>query len=174
MFEGFISYGGMAGRDMSALAVGLHEVLDEQYLESRIRQVDYLGQKLIAYGIPVQQPIGGHAVFVNATEFLNHIDINEFRAQTLAVELYLESGVRGVEIGAILADRDPISRKNRFPKVEMLRLAIPRRVYTCNHMDYIAAAMKNVFDRRFEIKNGYQILREAPIMRHFTVELEKI
>jgi len=174
MFEGFISYGGMAGRDMAALAVGLHEVLDEQYLESRIKQVDYLGQKLISYGIPVQQPIGGHAVFVDATQFLGHIDINEFRAQTLAIELYLESGVRGVEIGALLADRDPISRKNRFPKVEMLRLALPRRVYTYNHMNYIAAAMKNVFDRRFEIKNGYQILREASIMRHFTVELEKI
>ncbi|MCK4920766.1 MAG: tryptophanase [Bacteroidales bacterium] len=174
MFEGFISYGGMAGRDMAALAVGLHEVLGQNYLESRIRQVNYLGEKLISYGIPVQQPIGGHAVFVDATEFLKHVDINEFRAQTLAIELYLESGVRGVEIGALLADRDPVSRRNRFPKVEMLRLTIPRRVYTYNHMDYIAAAMKNVFDRRHEIKNGYQILREAPIMRHFTVELERI
>ncbi|MCF8379473.1 MAG: tryptophanase [Bacteroidales bacterium] len=174
MFEGFINYGGMAGRDMAALAVGLNEVLDEQYLESRIRQVDYLGQKLISYGIPVQQPIGGHAVFVDATEFYKHIDINEFRAQILAIELYLESGVRGVEIGALLADRDPISRKNRFPKVEMLRLAIPRRVYTYNHMDYVAAALKNVFDRRHDIKNGYQIIQEAPIMRHFTLELRKI
>ncbi len=174
MFEGYITYGGMAGRDMAALAVGLHEVLSEEYLESRIKQVSYLGEKMISFGIPIQKPIGGHAVFVNATEFLNHIDVNEFRAQTLAIELYIESGIRGVEVGALLADRDPASRKNRFPKVEMLRLAIPRRVYTYNHMDYIAVALKNVFDRRHDIKNGCKILREAPIMRHFTVELDRI
>lgn len=174
MFEGYITYGGMAGRDMAALAVGLHEVLDEEYLESRIRQVSYLGEQLISYGIPVQKPIGGHAVFVDSTEFLKHINIKEFRAQTLAIELYIESGVRGVEIGALLADRDPVSRKNRFPKVEMLRLTIPRRVYTYKHMDYIAAALNNVFERRNDIKNGVKIIYEAPIMRHFTVELDRI
>ena len=174
MFEGYITYGGMAGRDMAALAVGLHEVLGEDYLESRIRQVSYLGEKIMSFGIPIQKPIGGHAVFVNATEFLNHVDVNEFRAQTLAIELYIESGIRGVEIGALLADRDPISRENRFPKVEMLRLTIPRRVYTYNHMDYIAVALKNVFDRKQDIKKGCKILREAPIMRHFTVELDRI
>ena len=174
MFEGYITYGGMAGRDMAALAVGLHEVLDEEYLESRIRQVSYLGEQLISFGIPVQKPIGGHAVFVDATEFLKHIDIKEFRAQTLAIELYIESGVRGVEIGALLADRDPVSRKNRYPKVEMLRLTIPRRVYTYKHMDYIAAALYNVFERRHDIKNGLEIIREAPIMRHFTIELDRI
>ena len=98
----------------------------------------------------------------------------EFRAQTLAVELYLEAGIRGVEIGAILADRDPETRENRFPELELVRLAIPRRVYTNNHMDVIAVALKNVWDRRLEIKHGYKIVKEAPILRHFTVELERI
>ncbi len=174
LFEGFLTYGGMAGRDMAALAIGLKEVLAEDYLESRIRQVRFLGEKLINAAIPVQQPIGGHAVFVNATEFMDHINIEEFRAQTLAIELYLEAGIRGVEIGPLLADRDPDSRENRFPKIEMVRLTIPRRVYTYNHMEYVAAALANVYKRRKKIKTGYRILREAPIMRHFTVELEKI
>ena len=174
MFEGFLTYGGMAGRDMAAMAVGLKEVLDENYLESRIRQVMMLGEKLVSGGIPVQQPIGGHAVYVNATEFMGHIPLEEFRAQTLAVELYLEAGVRGVEIGPLMADRDPETRENRYPEVEMLRLTIPRRVYTRNHMEYVAAALFNVNERKMEITRGYRILREAPIMRHFTVELEKI
>jgi len=173
MFEGFITYGGMSGRDMNALAQGLDEGTEFDYLETRIKQVAYLGEKLDSYGVPVQKPYGGHAIFVDANKFLPNLPREEFRAQTLAVELYLEAGVRGVEIGTLLADRDPQTRENRYPELELLRLAIPRRVYTNNHMDVIAAALKNVYDRRSEITKGFKIVREAPIMRHFTVELER-
>lgn len=174
MFEGFVSYGGMSGRDMNALAQGLYEGTEFDYLEARISQVEYLGQKLINYKIPVQKPFGGHAVFVDANKILENIPVEQFRAQTLAVELYIEAGIRTVEIGSILADRDPVTRKERYAKNEYVRLAIPRRTYTNNHMDYIAAAFKNVFDRRNEIKTGFKIKKEAPILRHFTVELERI
>jgi len=173
IYEGFITYGGMSGRDMNALAQGLNEGTEFPYLESRVEQVAYLGQKLKDYGVPIQEPFGGHAIFIDAKRFLPHLPKEDFVAQTLAIELYLEGGVRGVEIGAILADRDPKTRENRFPDLELLRLAIPRRTYTNNHMDYIAASLKNVFDRRNEITSGVKILKEAPIMRHFTVELER-
>lgn len=171
MYEGFLTYGGMAGRDMNALARGLLESTEYDYLDSRIRQVAYLASKLDEYGIPYQRPAGGHAVFVDAGKILAKVPREEFRAQTLAVELYLEGGVRGVEIGALMADRDPVTRENRYPKLELLRLAIARRVYTNNHMDYVAAALKNVYDRRDSILHGYRIVNELPIMRHFTVEL---
>ncbi len=174
MYEGFNTYGGMAGRDMNALAVGLHEVSNEHYLENRIQQVAYLGQKLIDWGIPVQKPIGGHAVFVDARKFLSHVPQEEYIAQTLAIELYLEAGVRGVEVGTLLADRDPVTRQNRYPKLEMLRLAIPRRTYTNNHMEVVAVALKNIFERRETIDHGYRIKKEAHIMRHFSVELEQV
>ncbi len=174
MYEGFNTYGGMAGRDMNALAVGLHEVTTEVYLENRIQQVAYLGERLIKWNIPVQKPIGGHAVFIDAKKFLKHVPKEEYIAQTLAIELYLEAGVRGVEVGTLLADRDPLTKENRYPKLEMLRLAIPRRTYTNNHMDVVAVALKNIFDRREEIKRGYSIVNEAPIMRHFSVDLQKI
>mgnify|MGYP000209313984 CR=1 FL=1 len=174
MYEGFNTYGGMAGRDMNALAVGLDEVTSEYYLENRIRQVEYLGEKLIGWGIPVQKPIGGHAVFIDAKKFLTNVPKEEYVAQTLAVELYLEAGVRGVEVGTLLADRDPNTHKNRYPKLEMLRLAIPRRTYTNNHMDVVAVALNNIFERRRDIRHGYRIVNEAPIMRHFSVKLEKI
>lgn len=173
MFEGYITYGGLAGRDLGALAQGLMEGTEFDYLESRIGQVAFLGNKLMEYGVPIQQPTGGHAVFVDAKKFLSHIPKEEYQAQTLAIELYLEGGVRGVEIGTLLADRDPLSRKNRYPALELLRLAIPRRAYTNNHMEYVAACLKNIYDRRDSIKKGYRIVSEAPIMRHFTVELEK-
>ncbi len=171
MYEGFLTYGGMSGRDMSALAQGLMEGTEFEYLETRIRQVAYLGEKLDGYGIPYQRPAGGHAIFVDAKKVLTNVPKEEFIAQTLGIELYLEAGIRAVEIGALLADRDPQTRQNRYPALELLRLTIPRRVYTNNHMDYIAAALKNVFDRRGEITRGYVITREKPIMRHFTVEL---
>lgn len=174
MFEGYITYGGMSGRDMNALAQGLYEGSEFEYLETRIRQVEYLGKKLMDFGIPVQQPIGGHAVFLDAKRFLPHLPKEEFQAQTLAVELYLEAGVRGVEIGALLADRDPITRKNRYPALELMRLAIPRRVYTNNHMDVVAVALKNIYDRRDAIRRGFKIIYEAPIMRHFTVALDLV
>ncbi|TFH24478.1 MAG: tryptophanase [Bacteroidia bacterium] len=174
MFEGYITYGGMSGRDMAALAQGLEEATTFGYLESRIKQVHYLGGLLREAGIPVQEPFGGHAIFVDATRFLPKVPCEEFIAQTLAIELYLESGVRAVEIGTLLADRDPDTRENRYPKLELLRLTIPRRVYTRTHMDYVAAALQNVYRRRNKITSGYKIRYEAPIMRHFTVELEKI
>jgi len=174
IYEGYITYGGMSGRDMNALAQGLYEGTEFNYLETRIKQVEHLGEKLNAYGIPTQKPYGGHAIFVDAKRFLPNLPKEQFIAQTLAIELYIESGVRGVEIGALLADRDPETRENRYPKLEMVRLTIPRRVYTNNHMDYVAAGMKNVFDRRYEITKGLKIAREAMIMRHFTVELERV
>lgn len=173
MFEGFVTYGGMSGRDMNALAQGLYDGTEFDYLESRIKQVAYLGERLKEYGIPVQEPFGGHAIFIDAKKFLNKLPKEEFQAQTLGIELYLEAGVRGVEIGTLLADRDPETRENRYPKLELLRLAIPRRTYTNNHMDYIATALGNIYQRRNSITKGYKILREAPIMRHFTVELDK-
>lgn len=159
---------------MNALAVGLHEVTDGHYLENRIEQVKYLGDSLIKWNIPIQKPIGGHAVFVDATKFLTKVPKEEFIAQTLAIELYLEAGVRGVEVGTLLADRDPVTKENRYPRLEMLRLAIPRRTFTNNHMDVVAVALKNIFDRRNEITSGFSIRSEAPIMRHFSVELERV
>jgi tryptophanase len=173
MFEGFITYGGMSGRDMNALAQGLYEGTEFDYLETRIGQVAFLGQLLKDAGIPVQYPFGGHAIFVDAKRFLPQVPAAEYLAQTLAVELYLEGGVRGVEIGTIMADRDPITRENRYPNLELVRLAIPRRVYTNNHMEYVAACLINVWERRHSITKGYKITYEAPILRHFTVQLEK-
>lgn len=174
MFEGYVTYGGMSGRDMNALAVGLDEGTEFDTLDNRIRQVAYLGQKLDEYGIPYQRPAGGHAIFVDAKKVLPNVPREQFPAQTLGVELYVEAGIRGVEIGAILADRDPETRENRYPELELLRLAIPRRTYTNNHMDVVAAALKNVFDRRESITKGVEIVKEAPILRHFTVEMEKV
>lgn len=174
VYEGYITYGGLAGRDLGALAQGLRESTDFEYLRSRVEQVAYLGKKLQEYGIPIQLPVGGHAVFVDAKKFLPHVVQAEFPAQLLGVELYIEAGVRGVEIGTLLADRDPDTRENRYPKLELLRLAIPRRVYHNGHMDYIAAALKNVWDRRELIRRGFEIVSEAPIMRHFTVRLRRL
>lgn len=172
MFEGFVTYGGLAGRDMNALAVGLMEATEPSYLASRIRQVEYLGELLSGYGITVQKPYGGHAIFVDAKKFLPNVRKEEFIAQTLCIELYLEAGIRGVEVGTLMADRDPVTRENRYPKLEFMRLAIPRRVYTNLHLNVIGAALKNVYDRRESITNGYRITYEAPILRHFTVRLE--
>lgn len=172
MFEGYVTYGGMSGRDMNALAVGLDEGTEFDYLETRIKQVEYLGKRLDEFGIPYQKPAGGHAIFVDANKVLPNIPREQYRAQTLAIELYLEAGVRGVEIGTLLADRDPETRENRYPKLELLRLAIPRRTYTNNHMEVVAVALKNVFDRRHQITKGLEIVWEAPIMRHFTVDLK--
>lgn len=174
MNEGFLTYGGMSGRDMNALAQGLEEGTDFEYLETRIKQVEYLAMKLDEYSIPYQRPAGGHAIFVDAKQILTHVPKEEFVAQTLGIELYLEAGVRGVEVGALLADRDPITHENRYPELELLRLAIPRRTYTNNHMDVVAAALKNVYDKRDDIKHGYAITYEAPIMRHFTIGLKPV
>jgi tryptophanase len=174
MFEGFVTYGGMSGRDMNALTQGLLEGSEFDYLETRIKQVSYLGQRLKSNGVPLLEPFGGHAIFLDAKRFLPSIPKEEYIAQTLAIEIYLEGGVRGVEIGTLLADRDPDTRENRYPEMELVRLAIPRRVYTNSHMDYVAATITNVFERRNNITKGLKILREPPILRHFTVELERI
>ncbi len=173
MNEGFITYGGMSGRDMDALAVGLDENTEFEQLDARIRQVQLLGDLLDEYGIPYQRPAGGHAIFIDAKKVLPNLPKEQYVAQTLAIELYIEAGVRGCEIGTILADRDPETRENRYPRLELLRLAIPRRSYTDNHIRVIAAACRNIYERRNEITKGYKITFEAPIMRHFTVELDK-
>ena len=174
VYEGFITYGGMSGRDMNALAIGLDENTEFENLESRIKQVEYLGKKLDEYGIPYQRPAGGHAIFVDAAKVLTHVPKEQFPAQTLTVELYLEAGIRGCEIGYILVDRDPMTRENRYNGLDLLRLAIPRRVYTDNHMNVIAVALKNIYDRRESITKGLEIVWEADILRHFTVELKRI
>lgn len=173
IYEGFLTYGGMSGRDMNALAAGLYEGTEFSHLESRIKQVARLGEKIKSYGVPVLEPFGGHAVFIDALKFLPGVPREEFPAQTLSIELYIEGGVRSAEIGTLMADRDPVTRENRFPGLEMIRLAVPRRVYTDNHMDYVAAAVCNVHERRNEIRRGLRIVWEAPILRHFTVMLEK-
>ena len=171
-FEGYLTYGGMNGRDMEALAVGLDENTEFDNLETRIKQVEYLANRLDEFGIPYQRPVGGHAIFVDADRILTEVPKEEFPAQRLTVELYLEAGIRGCEIGYILADRDPVTHENRFGGLDLLRLCIPRRVYTNNHIDVIAVALKNVYDRRHEITHGVRITWEAPLMRHFTVQLE--
>ena len=170
-FEGYLTYGGMNGRDMAALAVGLDENTEFDNLATRIRQVEYLAKRLDEFGIPYQRPAGGHAIFVDAGLVLTNVPKEEFPAQTLAIELYKEAGVRGCEIGYILADRDPVTRENRFGGMDLLRLCIARRVYTNNHMDVIAVALKNVYDRRESITRGYEITWETELMRHFTVQL---
>ena len=174
IYEGFLTYGGMSGRDMNSLAQGLYEGTDEEYLSSRIGQVAYLGKKMKEYGIPVLEPFGGHAIFIDAKRFLPHIADEEFPGQVLAVEIFIEGGIRSAEIGALMADRDPVTRENRFSGVELVRLAVPRRVFTGNHMDYVAAVVRDVFERRDSVKKGFCIKNEAPILRHFTVELERI
>jgi len=172
MFEGFLTYGGLAGRDMAALAQGLREATEFEYLKSRISQVAFLGGQMKSFGIPVQEPFGGHAVFIDALRFFPHIPREEFPGQTLVIELYKAGGIRCAEIGALMADRDPITRENRFPALELVRLAIPRRAYTNNHMEYAAAVARNVLYASENTRRGYRIISEAPIMRHFTMELE--
>ena len=174
MFSYADGMGGMNGRDMEAVAIGLDENTEFDNLETRIKQIEYLAKRLDEFGIPYQRPAGGHAIFVDADRVLTEVPKEEFPAQTLTIELYLEAGIRGCEIGYLLADRDPVTRENRFNGLDLLRLAIPRRVYTNNHMDVIAVALKNVFDRRHDIKRGVRITWEAPLMRHFTVQLERL
>lgn len=173
MFEGYLTYGGMSGRDMAALATGLGESTEYEYLHARISQIAYLGEQLKKEGIPILEPFGGHAIYIDAKRFLPHIPQVEFPAQVLGVELYIEAGVRSVEIGTLLADRDPDTHEERPPKLELLRLAIPRRVYTNNHMDVIVWGLKQVWNRRESLK-GLKLKYEAPIMRHFTATLERL
>lgn len=173
IYEGFLTYGGMSGRAMGALAVGLNEALEYDYLNDRYQQVLYLGNKLKEYGVPIQEPVGGHALYVDAKKVLPNVKQSEYPAQLLGVEAYIEGGVRGVEIGTLLADRDPETGKDRLPEMELLRLAVPRRVYSLQHMDYVATTLSNVMQRCKHLDSGFRITKQAPILRHFTVELER-
>lgn len=173
VFEGMPSYGGMAGRDMEAMAIGIEESVDYNYIEHRVEQVAYLGDKLDAAGVPVVKPIGGHAVFLDARRFLPHLTQEELPAQALAAKLYIESGVRSMERGIVSGGRDVKTGKNHAPKLELVRLTIPRRVYTYSHMDVVADAVINLYKNRDQIK-GLKFVYEPPMLRFFNARFEEI
>lgn len=169
--EGFPTYGGLAGRDLDAIAVGLHEALDEDYLRYRIRSTTYLGEHLTELGVPIVQPPGGHAIYLDAAAFLPHVPPLALPGQALVVELYREAGIRAVEIGTLMfGRRDPVTGEESAAPMELVRLAIPRRVYTQSHVDYVVEAIGNVWARR-EAIGGFRITEQAPVLRHFTARL---
>jgi len=163
--EGYPTYGGLAGRDLEAIAVGLQESLDEDYLRYRIASTAYLGNHIAESGVPIVQPPGGHAIYLDAKAFLAHIPADQFPGVALAAELYLEGGIRSVEIGSLMFAA--------AAKMELVRLAIPRRVYTQSHIDYVVEIILRVFARRHQIK-GLRLTYEAPFLRHFTAHLEPV
>ncbi len=172
--EGFPTYGGLAGRDLDALAVGLREGMDESYLAYRVGQVQYLGERLREAGIPIVQPPGGHAIYLDARALLPHIPQGEFPAQALSIALYLEGGIRTVEIGSVMfACLDPDTGEWTYPKTELVRLAIPRRVYTQSHLDYVVEVCARVKEKRGELR-GLKIVHESELMRHFVAEFEML
>jgi len=171
--EGFPTYGGLAGRDLEAVAQGLAEILDEHYLQYRIRSVEYLGEKLIAAGIPIIEPPGGHAIYIDAKRFLPDIPPEQFPGQSIVCELYIEGGIRGVEIGSLMFGKYDESGRLIPPPMELVRLAIPRRVYTQSHIDYVSEVVIEVFRKRDKLK-GYEIIYEAPILRHFTARFQAL
>jgi tryptophanase len=169
--EGFTTYGGLAGRDLEAIAIGLKEVMEEHYLQYRIRSIEYLTNKLIAAGVPVMQPAGGHAVYLDAREFLPHIPLDQYPGQALVAALFEEGGIRSVEIGSLMFGKYDDNGKLIPAQMELVRLAIPRRVYTQSHIDYVAEVIIEVFSRRNELK-GLVITEETPLLRHFTAKLK--
>ncbi len=174
LVEGFPTYGGLAGRDLEAMARGLREVLDEDYLRFRIGQVRYLGEMLDNAGVPILKPVGGHAVYLNAKEFLPHLRPEEFPAQALAVALYREYGIRGVEIGTVMfGKKESFTGRTIYPELEMVRLAIPRRVYTNMQITYVAESIIELHRRRHAIC-GLTMTYEAPVLRHFTARFEEL
>jgi tryptophanase len=173
MTEGFPTYGGLAGRDLEAIAIGLKEVMDEHYLQYRIRSIEYLTNKLIAAGVPVMQPAGGHAVYLVADEFLPHIPIDQYPGQALVAELYVHGGIRSVEIGSLMFGKYDGDGKLIPAALELVRLAIPRRVYTQSHIDYVSEVIIEVFNNRNKIQ-GLAIVEEAPTLRHFTAKLKTV
>jgi tyrosine phenol-lyase len=173
LYEGMPTYGGLAGRDMEAMAVGIREMVDDQYIAHRIHQVRYLGQQLLDDGVPIVEPIGGHAVFLDARRFLPHLDQEQLPAQALAAELYLDSGVRSMERGIVSAGRDPKTGRNHTPKLELVRLTIPRRVYTDRHMDVVADSVIGLYERRDRIR-GLRMVYEPPTLRFFNARFEPL
>ena len=173
VFEGMPSYGGLAGRDMEAMAIGLRESLQFEYIEHRIKQVRYLGDKLLEAGVPIIEPAGGHAVFLDARRFCPHLDQMQLPAQALAAQLYIESGVRSMERGIVSAGRDPKTREKHIPKLETVRLTVPRRVYTYKHMDIVADAVIKLFKHKEDIR-GLKFVYEPRQLRFFTARFEHI
>lgn len=173
VYEGMPTYGGMAGRDMEAMAQGIYEMIDDYYIAHRVEQVQYLGQQLLDAGIPIVQPIGGHAVFLDARRFLPHLTQEQFPAQTLAAALYLDSGVRTMERGIISAGRNKITGEHNYPKLELVRLTIPRRVYTDRHMDVVADSVIHLYENRDKI-SGLKMVYEPPTLRFFNARFEPI
>ena len=171
--EGFPTYGGLAGRDLEAVAQGLEEVLDEHYLQYRIRSVEYLGNKLVDAGVPIIEPPGGHAIYIDAKRFLPDIPPDKYPGQSIVCELYLEGGVRSVEIGSVMFGKYDKEGKLIPAMMELVRLAIPRRVYTQSHIDYLIEVIIEVFNNRKKLK-GYRITYEAPMLRHFTAKFEPL
>jgi len=173
MTEGFPTYGGLAGRDLEAIAIGLNEVMDEHYLQYRIRSIEYITNKLIAAGVPVMQPAGGHAVYLVSNEFLSHIPVEQYPGQALVGALYVHGGIRSVEIGSLMFGKYDDAGKLIPAALELVRLAIPRRVYTQSHIDYVAEVIIEVFHNRDKVK-GLTIVEEAPTLRHFTAKLKPV
>jgi Tryptophanase len=171
--EGFPTYGGLAGRDLEAIAIGLNEVMDENYLHYRISSIEYLADKLTAAGVPVVKPAGGHAVYIDAKAFLPHIPVEQYPGQALVGALYIAGGIRSVEIGSLMFGKYGPGKKLIPASLELVRLAIPRRVYTQSHIDYVAEVIIEVYNNREEIK-GMTILEEPPVLRHFTAKLEPV
>ncbi|HLF65115.1 MAG TPA: tryptophanase [Saprospiraceae bacterium] len=171
--EGFPTYGGLAGRDLEAISIGLQEVMEENYLKYRIRSIEYLTEKMMNAGVPVMQPAGGHAVYLDAKVFLPHIPPHQYPGQALVSALYLEGGIRSVEIGSLMFGKYDASGQLIPSMMELVRLAIPRRVYTQSHIDYVAEVIIQVFKERKNIK-GLEITYEAPTLRHFTVRLKEV